>query len=166
MLQTTDFALLKREFADDKRVQVLKEDAWQGLKALLPPQHRRGLVLIDPSYEMEADYNGVLPAVQMAMEKFATATYAIWYPVLDRNRTESFIRRFVKAGIPNLLRVECCVRPDASGRGMTGTGMLIINPPYTLAQHMAQAMPLLKDALCDTNGHTLVKMLTGEQGQS
>jgi len=165
-LHTTDFALLKREFADDKRVQVLKEDAWQGLKALLPPQHRRGLVLIDPSYEMEADYNGVLPAVQMAMEKFATATYAIWYPVLDRNRTESFIRRFVKAGIPNLLRVECCVRPDASGRGMTGTGMLIINPPYTLAQHMAQAMPLLKDALCDTNGHTLVKMLTGEQGQS
>ncbi|MED5389943.1 MAG: 23S rRNA (adenine(2030)-N(6))-methyltransferase RlmJ [Pseudomonadota bacterium] len=161
-LHSTDYELLHKRFADDKRVRVEKLDAWQGLKALLPPQHRRGLVLIDPSYEMEADYNGVLPALQMAMEKFATATYAIWYPVLDRNRTESFIRRFVKAGIPDLLRVELCVRPDASGRGMTGSGMLIVNPPFTLAQHMAQAMPALKAALCEPNGHTLVRELAGE----
>ena len=161
-LHSTDFELLQRRFADDKRVRVEKLDAWQGFKAMLPPQHRRGLVLIDPSYEMEADYLGLLPALQMAMERFSTATYAIWYPVLDRNRTESFIRRFVKAEIPNMLRVECCPRPDASGRGMTGSGMLIINPPYTLAQHMAQAMPVLKNALCEPNGHTLVRELTGE----
>ena len=69
---------------------------------------------------------------------------------------------FIKAEMPDLLRVELCVRPDASGRGMTGSGMLIINPPYTLAQHMAQAMPLLKEHLCDTGGHGMVKRLTGE----
>ena len=80
-LHSTDFELLQRRFADDKRVRVEKLDAWQGFKAMLPPQHRRGLVLIDPSYEMEADYLGLLPALQMAMERFSTATYAIWYPV-------------------------------------------------------------------------------------
>ena len=68
--------------------------------------------------------------------------------------------------MPNVLRVECCVRPDASGRGMTGTGMLVINPPYTLAQHMAQALPVLQKHLCDTGGSVSVKMLTDENGAS
>ncbi|MCG8439762.1 MAG: 23S rRNA (adenine(2030)-N(6))-methyltransferase RlmJ [Pseudomonadales bacterium] len=161
-LHSTDFELLHKRFAGDKRVRVEKLDAWQGIKAMMPPQHRRGMVLIDPSYELERDYRDVLPALQMAMERWATATYAIWYPVLDRNRTEHFVREFIKAEMPDLLRVELCVRPDASGRGMTGSGMLIINPPYTLAQHMAQAMPLLKEHLCDTGGQGMVKRLTGE----
>ncbi len=162
-LHSTDYELLSKLFTGNKQVRVEKMDAWQGIKAMLPPQHRRGMVLIDPSYELERDYRDMLPALKMAMERWATATYAIWYPVMDRNRTESFIRQFIKAEIPNMLRVELCVRPDASGRGMTGSGMLVINPPYTLAQHMAQAMPLLEKHLCETGGHTLVKRLTEEQ---
>lgn len=161
-LHTTDVDLLQKRFAKDKRVRVEKMDAWHGFKAMLPPEHRRGLVLIDPSYELEKDYREMLPALRMAMERWTTATYAIWYPVMDRNRTESFLRQFIKAEIPNMLRLELCVRPDASGRGMTGSGMLVINPPYTLAQHMAQAMPVLKKLLCDPEGHTLVRQLTDE----
>ncbi|MDX1802906.1 MAG: 23S rRNA (adenine(2030)-N(6))-methyltransferase RlmJ [Alcanivorax sp.] len=159
-LHSTDYPLLKQRFAGDKRVRVEKLDAWQGLRAMLPPTHRRGLVLIDPSYELEADYTAVLDGVREGLGRFATATYAVWYPVLDRNRTESFVRRFVKAGFPDLLRVECCVRADGSGRGMTGSGMLVINPPYLLAQHLSQTLPLLKQQLCDRHGHTLVKPLT------
>ncbi len=161
-LHSTDHELLTQLFAGNKQVRVEKMDAWQGVKAMLPPQHRRGMVLIDPSYELERDYRDMLPALQMAMERWATATYAIWYPVMDRNRTESFIRQFVKADIPNMLRVEMCVRADASGRGMTGSGLLVINPPYTLAQHMAQAMPVLKKLLCDPEAPTLVRQLTEE----
>ncbi|MCG8393164.1 MAG: 23S rRNA (adenine(2030)-N(6))-methyltransferase RlmJ [Pseudomonadales bacterium] len=161
-LHSTDFELLQKRFAGNKQVRVEKLDAWQGIKAMLPPTHRRGMVLIDPSYELEKDYTELLPALQMAKQRWSTATYAIWYPVLDRNRTEHFVRQFVQAEMPDLLRLELCPRPDASGRGMTGSGMLVINPPYTLAQHMAQAMPALKDALCETGGHTLVKQLTGE----
>ncbi|MEQ9508759.1 MAG: 23S rRNA (adenine(2030)-N(6))-methyltransferase RlmJ [Alloalcanivorax xenomutans] len=161
-LHSTDFELLRQEFAGDRRVRVEKLDAWQGLKALLPPRHRRGLVLIDPSYELEADYTQVVEAVRQALRKFATATYAIWYPVLERNRTERFVRRFVEADIPNLLRLECCVRADASGRGMTGSGLLVINPPYTLAANMKQAMPVLQAALGDGHGHHRVAQRTGE----
>ncbi|WP_040296681.1 23S rRNA (adenine(2030)-N(6))-methyltransferase RlmJ [Alcanivorax hongdengensis] len=161
-LHSTDFPLLQQRFAGDKRVRVEKMDAWQGMRAMLPPTHRRGLVLIDPSYELEADYTDVLEGVREGLRRFATATYAVWYPVLDRQRTEGFVRRFVKAGFPDLLRVECCARADGSGRGMTGSGMLVINPPYTLAQQLSQTLPVLRQQLCDVGGHTLVKPLTAE----
>lgn len=161
-LHSTDVALLQKLFAGDRRVHVHHRDAWQGIKSLLPPRHRRGLVIIDPSYEMPADYADVVSGVKEGLRRFPTGIFAVWYPVLERNRAENLVRQMVAAQLPDMLRLECCVRADAPGHGMTGSGMLVINPPYVLAQQMAQAMPVLKSQLCNEGGSTLIKTYNQE----
>lgn len=146
-LHPSDYPILARHFAEDRRVKVSESDGFAGLKASLPPRERRGLILIDPSYEIKEDYNKVLQAVTDGLQRFATGTYAIWYPVLQRQQTESWIKRFRDAGIPDLLRIEHCPIPDNSGFGMTGSGMLVINPPYSMADDFRTLLPELNRLL-------------------
>jgi len=98
------------------------------------------LVLIDPPYELKTEYQDLLKGVQSAYQRFPQATYAIWYPVIERASIEAVLDALVATGIRNQLRIELCVAPDSDGFGMTGSGMLVINPPYTLADEMRQAL--------------------------
>ena len=115
-------------------------DAYAGLRAMLPPLHKRGLVLIDPPYELKTEYQDLVKGLQQAVQRFPQGTFAIWYPVIERASIEAVIDAIVGTGIRNQLRIELCPLPDSSGFGMTGSGMLVINPPYTLANDMRDAL--------------------------
>lgn len=146
-LHPADFPLLQQQFAGRRHTRIEKMDAYAGFRAMLPPLHKRGLVLIDPPYELKTEYQDLLKGVQQAYQRFPQATYAIWYPVIERASIEAVMQAFVDTGIRNQLRIEMSVAPDTEGFGMTGSGMLVINPPYTLAADMrallAEISPLL-----------------------
>lgn len=97
------------------------------LKALLPPRERRGLVLIDPAFELKDERERLLKALFEAYRRWPTGTYAVWFPILDRNVAEAFYRRFRNSGIAKILLAELCVGPETSNLGMYGTGMIVIN---------------------------------------
>ncbi len=155
-LHNTDFAALRELFAGDKQVTVSMEDGLERLEKKLPPPQKRGLVLIDPSYEMRSEYRQVLQAVVAAHRRFATGVYAVWYPVLERAALEKWLREWAATGIERQLRIEHCVAPDGAGRGMTGSGMLFINPPWRLDEQAKVLLPWLNHVLADGRGEWLV----------
>ena len=158
-LHPTDYPVLASQFARRRHSRIENMDAWAGFKAMLPPLHKRGLVLIDPPYELKTEYQDVVTGLQLAYSRFPQATYAIWYPVIERAAVEAFIGAIVATGIKDQLRIELCPQSDSSGFGMTGSGMLVINPPYTLADDMRHALaevsPFISEA-CEFQVHQLV----------
>jgi 23S rRNA (adenine2030-N6)-methyltransferase len=117
-------------------VKVACTDGYQGAVALLPPQERRGLVFLDPPFELKADYRQVIETLQQAHKRFATGTYVVWYPVVERSRIELLERALRATGIPSVDRYELAVAPDRRGHGMTASGMLVVNPPWTLRREL------------------------------
>lgn len=146
-LHPTDFGLLKKRFAGVPRTRVAQMDAYQGLKAMLPPLAKRGLVLIDPSYELKTEHQSLQKGLAPALLRFPSGIYAIWYPVIARRQTEQFLQNLIASIPKDCLRIEFCPLADSHGLGMTGSGMLIFNPPYTLADDMKPVMPLLNKHL-------------------
>ncbi len=139
-LHPTDYPILASQFVRRRYSRIENMDAWAGFKAMLPPLHKRGLVLIDPPYELKTEYQDVVNGLQLAYSRFPQATYAIWYPVIERAAVEAFISAIVATGIKDQLRIELCPLADSDGFGMTGSGMLVINPPYTLAKDIKHAL--------------------------
>lgn len=160
-LHPSDYPLLASQFVQRRYSRIENMDAWAGLKAMLPPLHKRGLVLIDPPYELKSEYQDVVNGLQLAYRRFPQATYAIWYPVIEREAIEVFINALVATGIKNQLRIEYCVKPDKPGFGMTGSGMLVINPPYTLADEMREVLAEIAPLL-SSESHWQVTQLVGE----
>ncbi|WP_446808769.1 23S rRNA (adenine(2030)-N(6))-methyltransferase RlmJ [Methylomonas sp. 2BW1-5-20] len=156
-LHSSDFEALQQLFAGDKQVSVAKEDGLQTLSKKLPPIQKRGLTLIDPSYEMRDEYKKIIAALTAAYRHFATGVYALWYPVIERAATENFMRQLVMTGIPRQLRIEHCVADDGPGRGMTGSGMLFINPPWQLDSQAELMLPWLSQILAEGQGHWKVE---------
>jgi 23S rRNA (adenine2030-N6)-methyltransferase len=146
-LHSADFALLGQRFAGDDRVRVMQADGFKGLLSLLPPVSRRALVLMDPAYEVKADYEQVFASLSKAHEKFSTGIYALWYPVVDRSRIDELEKKFAASGMRKIQRFELGIRADGSADGLTAAGMIVINPPWTLLATMAQLLPRLVDCL-------------------
>ncbi len=162
-LHTSDFPLLRSEFLRDERTTVSRSDGFQQLKSKLPPAARRGFVLMDPSYELKTDYQDVVKAVCEGYKRFATGTYAIWYPVVLRQHVKRMIIDLQKTGIRKILQIELSVLPDSDQRGMTGSGMIVINPPWKLERQMKGILPWLHKALVPTGtGHTSVSWVVPE----
>ncbi len=156
-----DSQRLEQLFSTEKRVQIHHQDAYALLKATLPFAERRGLILIDPSYEIKQEYQLLPGAIKEALKRFATGIYAIWYPVINRQSTESFLRTLIEAAQSQsrpTLRLEHCPLPDTNGLGMSGSGMLVINPPYTLADDFQPLMQELQGLLTQGKpGRVLIK---------
>jgi 23S rRNA (adenine2030-N6)-methyltransferase len=150
-LHPEDAALLGQNMRNDKRARVMFEDGFKGLLSLLPPISRRGMVLIDPPYEIKSDYREVFETINKAYKKFATGTYAIWYPVVDRDRIDLLEKRFIKSGIKNIQRFELAISADTDERGMTASGMIVINPPWQLMATMQSLLPRLTACLAHEN---------------
>ena len=152
-LHPTEIGLLERHFADVKRgVSVQHADGFAGLRSCLPPPPRRGLVHIDPPYEMKDDYRRVLQVLKEAMPRFATGTYAIWYPEVARHESRQFPAQLKRmAGeLPKVDWLHATLRVKAAERdgvGLYGSGMFVINPPWTLYDRMAEALPWLVETL-------------------
>ncbi|WP_040976008.1 23S rRNA (adenine(2030)-N(6))-methyltransferase RlmJ [Necropsobacter massiliensis] len=146
-LHPSDYPLLRNNFKQFDNVTSKRDNGFQQLKATLPPQERRGLVLIDPPYELKADYDLVVQAVIEGYKRFATGIYAIWYPVVLRQQTKRIIKGLEASGIRKILQIELALRPDSDQRGMTASGMIVINPPWTLEAQMRRILPYLSRVL-------------------
>lgn len=143
-LHPTDAPLLGRALSHDPRVQIAREDGFFALKALLPPPPRRAVVLIDPSYEMKDDYKRVITSLKEALRRFATGTYLVWYPLLTRSDCAQLQEQLRKLPSDNWIDATLRVRrPSPDGFGMHGSGMFIINPPWTLKATLEEALPQL-----------------------
>ncbi len=151
-LHPRDHETLVAFTAGQRRIKVLNEDGFGGLLGLVPPASRRALVLIDPSYEIKADYELAFTTVAKAYRKFATGTYVLWYPVVDRHRIQRLERQFVAGAIRNVLQLEIGVSADAPGRGMTATGVFVVNPPWTMRERMTSLLPRLRTAVGQDDG--------------
>ncbi|ELQ6141889.1 23S rRNA (adenine(2030)-N(6))-methyltransferase RlmJ [Cronobacter sakazakii] len=162
-LHPSDFPLLRGEFQKDERARVERADGYQQLKSKLPPASRRGLILIDPPYEIKTDYQAVVQGISEGYKRFATGVYALWYPVVLRNHIKRMMNDLEATGIRRILQIELAVRPDSDQRGMTASGMIVINPPWKLEQQMATLLPWLHKALVPAGtGHTTLKWVVPE----
>jgi 23S rRNA (adenine2030-N6)-methyltransferase len=136
-----------------KRVMIQKEDGFLGLKALLPPPSRRGLVLIDPPYEDKDDYRRVKDTLSDALTRFATGTYAVWYPVLQRMESRQMPDKLKRLQANGWLNVTLSISaPSPDGFGLHSSGMFVINPPYTLEPMLRDLMPYLVKVLGKDGG--------------
>lgn len=153
-LHTTDVDLLGKTFMEaGRRVQVTLGDGFAGLKSLLPPPPRRALALIDPSYEDKRDYARVVEALRDSLGRFATGVYAVWYPLLPRPEARRLPERLRALKEVDWLDVSLSVRkPQAGAFGMHGSGMFMVNPPWTLRAELDVCMPVLRDALAQGEG--------------
>jgi 23S rRNA (adenine2030-N6)-methyltransferase len=153
-LHPSDSKLLQANFADaGRRARISAEDGFEGIKAILPPPPRRGLILIDPPYEDKRDYQHVVTAVKEGLKRFATGVYAIWYPLLQRAEARELPQQLKKLPVDGWLDVTLTVQsPSADGFGMHGSGMFIVNPPWTLQETLAGVMPGLCAALAQDAG--------------
>ncbi|MCM5570130.1 23S rRNA (adenine(2030)-N(6))-methyltransferase RlmJ [Burkholderiaceae bacterium FT117] len=151
-----------------RRTIVSPGDGFAGLKALLPPPPRRALVLIDPSYEDKRDYARALAALREGLERFATGCYAIWYPLVQRPEPADLARRLTNQPGIRWLHVTLAVRhPAADGLGLHGSGMFVVNPPWTLHESLRACLPWLTAALRQDDGarHSLEQGGEGSPAQ-
>jgi 23S rRNA (adenine2030-N6)-methyltransferase len=161
-LHPTDMRALAGNVAQlnaGRQVAVLHEDGFEGIKKFLPPPARRALVLCDPSYEMKSDYGKVLEMVADSLKRFATGTYAVWYPIIPRPEAHDLPRRLktlaTKAGkswLHATLTVKSSkITENAEGQtkrpGLPASGMFLINPPHTLKAALQLALPQMVERL-------------------
>ena len=158
-LHPTDIKILSENFRElekeqgkprgrGTRVMIEQGDGFAALKALLPPPSRRALVLIDPPYEVKTDYRQVTDTLTDALKRFPTGTYAIWYPVLNRNESKQLIPRLKRLPAAQWLDVTLSVSgPAPDGFGLRSSGMFVLNPPWTLEATLKDIMPFLVSAL-------------------
>lgn len=152
-LHNQEIEILRRHMGSDSRSAIHHRDGFEGLLGLLPPTPRRGLVLMDPPYELKEDYQRVLQTLKKAMQKWSTGIYALWYPILgkDADRSRSMLELFKYAGFPSVLvaELEVAVQPDEWG--MNGSGMLILNAPWQLDGQLTTLLPRLCTQLAQSN---------------
>ena len=138
---------------DDKRILFKTVDGFVGLKANVPPPSRRGVVLIDPSYELKDDYSKVAKAMKDAMTRFPTGTYAIWYPVLARPESRNLpvqLERIANDAGAKWLNVTLMidqVQPTHLAAGLQASGMFVFNPPWTLASDLQASLSTVVEHL-------------------
>jgi 23S rRNA (adenine2030-N6)-methyltransferase len=151
-------------FAKDRQTKVLVLDGWTALKALLPPKERRGLVLIDPPFEEPGEFKRLMHGLIEAHRRFATGTVMLWYPAKDVRTVEVFLRDVAALGIPKLLSAELFVDTPHADGGLMGTGLVILNPPFTLEAKLKDLLPYLATMLARGKGaESRLAWLAGER---
>ena len=148
-LHPSDFEILRENFrGEQQQVKIDMSNGFAGIKAILPPPTRRAVVLIDPPYEEKQDYNRVVDMLQESLQRFATGTYIIWYPLLQRAEPAQMIDKLKALELKDWMHVSLTVQtPAIDGFGMYGSGLFIANPPWTLPKILETVMPYLKEKL-------------------
>lgn len=146
-LHPRDAIKLKSHFKDDHQVKAIELDGWQALVAHMPPKEKRGLVLVDPPFEKPDEFTRMGSGLFRAHKRFSTGTYALWYPIKDVAEKEVFATQLYNTGIKKVLRAEFNIHQPTFPPSLHGTGMIVVNPPYTLAQELNfifnELMPIL-----------------------
>lgn len=161
-LHPADYALLQRHTSGLRNVRCEQKDGYQHAAALLPPAQKRAVVLVDPSYELATDYRNVVKLCSTLHQRMPAAQLLLWYPVVSRHEAEQLVTSLVRKGIRDLWRFELGVKADSTGLGMTASGMLVVNPPWTLPTQLESCLPLIQEQLSSGWGNWKVERLTGE----
>lgn len=149
----------------NKQVQILAPmDGYQAVRAQLPPQEKRGLVLIDPPFEKTTEFDDVVNALEQGLKRWQSGSFAVWYPIKDELKTAAFHRDVAALpGIPKTLVMELNIRANDERKGLHGCGFLWVNPPYGVVQDSEQLLPLLCQVLAQDAGANVHKRwLVGE----
>jgi 23S rRNA (adenine2030-N6)-methyltransferase len=136
----------------DTQARVVDLDGWVGLPAFVPPKERRGLVLIDPPFERKDEFERMADGFSEAFAKWSTGSYLLWYPVKSRRATDALARHVAAeanaaGGSGKCLRLEFSVAPHSPEGALTSTGVLVVNPPWTLASELRTILPELEKPL-------------------
>lgn len=152
-LHPADHALLRDVLRgeDGAATKVLHLDGWLALGAQLPPKERRGLVLVDPPFEEAADWSRLVDGLEAAHRRFAGGTYMLWYPLKQGAPVKELHRGLRDSGIAKILVAELSVRA-ASQAGLSGSGVVVVNPPFTLEAELATLLPALSACLAQDEG--------------
>ena len=129
-LNKADQATLKELFDGERRVAVHLMDGYQALKAFLPPPERRGLVLVDSSFDRAGEFQRMTEALAAAHKRWATGVLAFWYPLMEPSVMRAFQRQVADSGVRRILRLEFSIRPERWSTSLRGCGLLVVNPPF------------------------------------
>jgi 23S rRNA (adenine2030-N6)-methyltransferase len=151
-LHPADAATLADLFAGDARVKVVELDGWLALKSFLPFKERRGLVVIDPPFEKDREFDRIVTGLVQAIRRFATATYLVWHPIKDRRDLDRFHDAVVATGIRRVIAVELATAAVRADGPLTANGLLIVNPPWKLAEELDILLPALAERLAIGRG--------------
>lgn len=146
-LHPDDYLRLSRLFEGDYQVRVTELDGWLALGAHLPPKEKRGIVLVDPPFEEPDEYERLVKGLGGASRRFPGGTYCLWYPLKKGAPIKDFHQALQELEIPKMLCVELSVRSDRETTGLSGSGLIIVNPPFTLKDEMHALLPALKETL-------------------
>lgn len=157
-------AALEESVGRDARAKVLATDGWQALNAYLPPKERRGVVLVDPPFEEPGEFHRLAQGLAEAHRRWATGIYALWYPIKDVRAVDAFRREIERAGIPKTLNIQFDLRVVRQADTLSGCGMIVVNPPFTLAEELRTVLSALAPVLAtDGSGRARVGWLTPER---
>ncbi|EFO31790.1 florfenicol resistance protein [Roseibium sp. TrichSKD4] len=148
-LHPADFETLSTLFAGDHQVKTIHLDGWMAMGSFLPPKEKRGLVLIDPAFEVTDEFDRMTKAVITGHRIWASGTFALWYPLKDRKAVSRMHKAFEDAGIKDVLAMELNVGQSSPDTPMRGSGMTILKPPFVLESELKTLLPWL----CDTLKH-------------
>lgn len=142
-LHPQDAARLKALFDGDFQVRVMQLDGWLALGAHLPPKEKRGLVLIDPPFEEGGEFLRLREWLAKAHRRWPGGIYALWYPIKDRQAVAKFRKGLAESGIARILEIALRIRTSSDERRLDGTGMIVVNPPFTLERELRVILPEL-----------------------
>ena len=144
-----DAAVLDRRFGRDGRVQVHRRDGYEAIGGLLPPPERRALVLIDPPYEREDEFEAVAHAIKTAIGRMRGAVVAAWFPIKHRTPVRAFFDAIQASGVRDVIAAELLLREPVDPGRLNGCGLLVVNPPYHAEQEWPGLLAALLAALGD-----------------
>jgi 23S rRNA (adenine2030-N6)-methyltransferase len=136
-------AALAQSLRGDRRAKAIGIDGWTALKAYVPPPERRGVVLIDPPFEAADEFSRLAQALEAAHRKWATGIFVVWYPTRGRQDPEILARRLSLSAIPKMLRIEADFAIKGEPDRLSGCGLVVVNPPWTLRDELGHLLPLL-----------------------
>jgi 23S rRNA (adenine2030-N6)-methyltransferase len=154
---------LANRMRGDNRIKAVAIDGYQALNAYVPPKERRGLVLTDPPFEQPDEFGRLAEALAGAHRKWPTGIYLLWYPIKDQRAAHGFGRDIARRGIARMLRAELTVATVRDGEKLNGSGLIIVNPPWTLEAELALLLPALAEILAVQKGASKLDWLAGEK---
>ena len=146
-LHPDDHAALALRYGNDRRVRVSSVDALQVVKSALPFAEHRGVVIIDPPYEERGETEKVIRMISQGLKRMAHAAFVVWYPVTTEKFAASFLSAVHALGAPGMLHLQLRVRESHDATGLSGSGVIVINPPWTLHTECQAILPFLAKAL-------------------
>jgi 23S rRNA (adenine2030-N6)-methyltransferase len=165
-LHPQDRELLEAAIGRERNVKLMGLDGWVALKALLPPRERRGIVLIDPPFEAEGEFERLTEGLAQGLRRFRGGIYLLWYPIKDPAPVLRWHKALAAVGGPELLLVELMIRGGSAPDRLNGCGLVVANPPFALREELAAILPELTRRLAEGSGahHRLEQVAARRSG--